>query len=148
MRWLFITNCQVNSALLFCTWGESGVYSCRVPQTASETMTDPQVIHTPARQFHETEVTVIDTVGAGDTFTAAVIHRLVSRLPSTATNDDHGIQWLGGGDNAMLAAALTGCNLAGRKVTQMGFESLAKAWMDLDAQIEATESFNQNVEKM
>ncbi|KAI8048673.1 Ribokinase-like protein [Syncephalis plumigaleata] len=145
-------------ALLFCTWGGSGVYSCRVPRMESGAMPDPQVIHTPARQWNGKEAAlasaaVIDPVGAGDTFTAAIIHRLVSRLPSlsstaaAADDDDHdGIQWRGGGENAMLSAALTGCNLAGRKVTQMGFEGLGRAWMNTDEQMEATEPFNQEIE--
>ncbi|KAI9598699.1 Ribokinase-like protein [Syncephalis fuscata] len=136
-------------ALLFCTWGEHGAYSCQVPLKNSGVQADLTVFHTPARQFDAESMTVVDPVGAGDTFTAGVIHRLVSRLPSArvtaASRQD--TDWLGGGESAVLAAALTGCNLAGRKVVQMGFNDLGKAWLDGDAPIEAAKLFNQAITK-
>jgi len=75
-----------------CTWGHDGAWA--VNQRIN-------IFHSPA--FPPTQV--IDTLGAGDTFNAGLIHYLVSNTP--------------------LDLALTGaCQLAGHKCGQQGFAQL------------------------
>lgn len=75
---------------VFCTWGECGAYGIGP---------EGQVLHRPARP----PAAVVETVGAGDTFNAGVIHRLA-----------------GGGslDNALAE----GCRVAGIKCGRVGFD--------------------------
>jgi len=78
-------------AILTCSWGEQGAWGWR----------QGELLHSPA--FPPPRI--IDTIGAGDTFNAGLIHRL-------CRHDD-------------LAEALAfACRLAGKKCGQTGFEQL------------------------
>lgn len=85
---------QAPQALLVCAWGEQGAYA----QAA-----DTPVYHSPAYAPAQ----IVDTVGAGDTFNAGVIHALISA--------------------ATLPEAIEyGCRLAGHKIGQQGIERLTQ----------------------
>ncbi len=75
---------------VICTWGEAGAYAVGP---------EGQVLYQPARP----PPAVVETVGAGDTFNAGVIHRLAAG----GTLDD---------------AVAQGCRLAGSKCGRIGFE--------------------------
>ncbi|MGD2055257.1 MAG: PfkB family carbohydrate kinase [Gammaproteobacteria bacterium] len=78
---------------LFCTWGERGAAA----------------LNRQGQEFHQTAMIpdrVIDTLGAGDTFNAAIIHGC-----------------LGGLETGVLLEQA--CRLAGRKCAQTGFTGLS-----------------------
>ena len=78
-------------AMLTCTWGEQGAYAWQ----------QGEILHSPAFP----PARIIDTIGAGDTFNAGLIHSLCRH-----------------GD---LARALQfGCRLAGKKIGLPGFDQL------------------------
>lgn len=82
-------------ALLFCTWGSSGAM-CYNNQTR-KLSTEP-ALPIPS---------VVDTVGAGDTFTAGVIYGLTQGMTT----------------EGCLKFA---CELAGRKCAQIGFDCVVE----------------------
>jgi ketohexokinase len=81
------------SSILFCTWGAQGA-------TCLQSATN-QILSAPALNINQ----VVDTVGAGDTFTAGVMYGL-----------SHGFD--------MMDVLTFACELAGRKVAQTGFDGL------------------------
>ena len=83
-------------AILICTWGDKG---------ASGVDQDGQVHHVQAAH----QDLVIDTLGAGDTFTATVIASLIK---------GHGL----------LRTLKLACYVAGTKVGQRGFKNLGNAY--------------------
>ncbi|KAE8356634.1 pfkB family kinase [Aspergillus coremiiformis] len=86
---------------LFCTWGQDGA-------AALETSTG-ELIHSPA--YTAADFKVVDTIGAGDTFIAGMLHALTCR-----------------GDAWKLSQKLEFANrVAGMKVTQEGFSGLDRA---------------------
>ncbi|KAI7869228.1 Ribokinase-like protein [Spinellus fusiger] len=85
--------CKPN-AILFCSWGDQGA-ACRDATGTLHIQTVPL------------PVTVVDTVGAGDTFIAAAIHGLSQ------------------GQSASSALTLA-CRTATWKVVQAGFDGLVK----------------------
>ncbi|KAB8233470.1 pfkB family kinase [Aspergillus alliaceus] len=86
---------------LFCTWGQDGA-------VALETRSG-DLIHRPA--YTTTGFKVVDTIGAGDTFIAGMLHALTSRS-----------------DTWDLSQKLGFANrVAGMKVTQEGFSGLERA---------------------
>lgn len=77
--------------LMSCTWGDQGAWAVH----------NQQLFHSPAVEPEQ----VRDTIGAGDTFNAGLIHSLL--------------------DQQSLSQALTqACTLAGQKCGQLGFENL------------------------
>lgn len=84
----------VPKARLICTWGEAGAWA--IDSNGAE-------LHCPSFQPAQ----VVDTLGAGDTFNAAMIDGSLHRLPLTAT----------------LKAA---CHLAGRKCGHQGLDFILK----------------------
>ena len=85
---------------LVCAWGEDGAYA---------TEANGEIIHAPAVPQSK----IIDSLGAGDTFNAGMIHNLLARQP--------------------LAQALqNSCRLAGLKCAQQGFDGLAKRYQQPD----------------
>lgn len=85
---------QLPNSHLICTWGDQGAWYCSAGGT---------IEHVPAHPVD----TVIDTLGAGDTFNAAVIHHLIS------------------GD--YLAEAVRQASvLAAKKCAQQGLDNLLK----------------------
>ncbi len=91
----FLSDQKLNSpdADLTCTWGEKGAVAL---------LADGTIIESSA--FPPTHI--VDTLGAGDTFNAGIIHARLSELDWQQT----------------LSFA---CQLAGKKCGQMGFENLA-----------------------
>jgi len=82
------------SAILVCSWAEQGAWACDRHGTR---------YHQPAFVPEQ----IVDTLGAGDTFNAGLIHALL--------------------EGRSIAAALeTACKLAGRKVGQTGFAHLSQ----------------------
>ncbi|KAK0752354.1 Ribokinase-like protein [Schizothecium vesticola] len=87
-----------SSALMFCTWGAHGA-------TALSRLSNESTTHQPS----ETDIVVVDTVGAGDTFTAGMLYGMIC----------HADDWNQG---ARLAFAV---ELATKKVQREGFGGLA-----------------------
>lgn len=78
--------------VMSCTWGDQGAWAIQ----------NQQLFHSPAIVPSQ----VRDTIGAGDTFNAGLIHSLLDQQP--------------------IAQALThACTLAGQKCGQLGFEGLS-----------------------
>jgi ketohexokinase len=92
-------NPLVTSSTLFCTWGSQGASCFR--------STTKEVLTTSALQID----TVVDTVGAGDTFTAGVIYGL-----------SNGFE--------LRDVLKFSCELAGRKVSQNGFDGLKQQMLE------------------
>ncbi|KAB8067538.1 pfkB family kinase [Aspergillus leporis] len=89
------------ASFLFCTWGQDGA-------VALKRSTD-ELIHSPA--YTAADSNVVDTIGAGDTFIAGMLHTLMCRS-----------------DAWDLSQKLGFANrLAGMKVTQEGFSGLGRA---------------------
>lgn len=85
---------QAGRAMLISSWGEEGAYARQQPGEG---------LHEPARMVAK----ICDSVGAGDTFNAGVIHSLLS--------------------GRSLSAALAYANeLAAKKLSQYGFDQLLK----------------------
>jgi ketohexokinase len=82
---------KIPDALLICTWGEQGAFA----------LEDNRLIHAAAPKVSS----VIDTIGAGDTFNAGFIH---ARLKH------HDVQ----------TALTKACALAAHKITREGFDGL------------------------
>ena len=89
---LFARVPQLDSAILVCSWGELGAFA-RSPEGA--------VIHQAAQRVSQ----ICDSVGAGDTFNAGVIHSLLS------------------GQRLQMALAYAN-ELAAKKLRQVGFDQL------------------------
>jgi len=92
---------QAPHARLICAWGSEGAFAL-----------DQQggVIHTPAF----TQSQVVDSLGAGDTFNASIIHNLLK--------------------GTSLAQALhDSCYLAGLKCSQQGFNNLVERYRQRDS---------------
>lgn len=88
---------QQVKAMLVCSWGEAGAYACDA-----------------GRRFHNpafVPASVVDTLGAGDTFNAGLILAMLEGRPL---------------DTALRNA----CELAGRKVGQTGFANLNRQGME------------------
>ncbi|EER26479.1 hypothetical protein D8B26_003139 [Coccidioides posadasii str. Silveira] len=88
------------SSILCCTWGEKGAV-CLDKRCM-------EYIHSPA--YMDAKVPIVDTVGAGDTFIAGMLYGLICH------ESDYSLQ-------RMMAFSN---RLAGRKITQEGFEGLGK----------------------
>jgi sugar/nucleoside kinase (ribokinase family) len=84
------------SGLWFCTWGKLGAFA--LDRASGRSVFQPAVQQTQ----------VLDSVGAGDTFLASIIH---ARLLGASAS----------------GALRCGCATAGRKVAQQGFNGLASA---------------------
>lgn len=80
------------NAQLVCTWGKEGAWYCS---------SSGEIQHQPAHTIPQT----IDTLGAGDTFIAGVIHALIEQQP-------------------LNLAVEAGSALAARKCQQTGFDNL------------------------
>lgn len=93
---LHIMRSQAPQADLYCAWGEAGAYALAHEQSAK--------LHAPSYP----PTSIIDTLGAGDTFNAAVIHGYLQQQSP----------------NAILHQA---CRLAGEKCGQLGLDNL-KLW--------------------
>ncbi|KAJ3180114.1 hypothetical protein HK101_009978 [Irineochytrium annulatum] len=87
-----------SGAILFVTWGENGAFGL-----INDLTRPPRTFHAPAPHIFS-----VDTIGAGDTFTAGCIYAMGAR-----------------GLDAE-AAANFGCKLATAKCAQVGFEGLAE----------------------
>ncbi|KAL2370919.1 hypothetical protein BDBG_06300 [Blastomyces gilchristii SLH14081] len=91
------------ASILCCTWGEHGA--------ACLDKSSMEYIHSPA--YIDTQHAVVDTIGAGDTFIAGMLFKLIRHRDS-------------GDDGFSLRQTMDFANrLAGRKVIQEGFEGLA-----------------------
>lgn len=86
---------QKVKAILICSWGAEGAWACDQ---------HGQRYHSPAR----IPIRVVDTLGAGDTFNAGLIHALLE-------------------GQSLSTALRQACELAGRKVGQNGFAGLKPA---------------------
>ncbi|QSS52698.1 kinase, pfkB family protein [Histoplasma capsulatum var. duboisii H88] len=94
------------ASILCCTWGERGA--------ACLHRGSMEYIHSPA--YIDTRRPVVDTIGAGDTFIAGMLHHFIRR-PESDGDDDF----------SLLRAMDFANHLAGRKVVQEGFEGLGAA---------------------
>lgn len=91
---------RVPQATLVCAWGEHGAYAVAP---------NGEILHAPAIS----QGLVIDSLGAGDTFNAGMIHHLLAKQP-------------------LVQALQNSCQLAALKCTQQGFKGLAKRYQQLD----------------
>ncbi|GFO01583.1 ketohexokinase [Plakobranchus ocellatus] len=105
----FCTHCAA-SALLVCAWGELGASACFGGDINSLT-----VLSCPALSG----ISVVDSLGAGDSFVAGLIYTLVQ---SGFTPDSH----LRGKDQAEVVekAVSFGCRVAGLKCTIFGYDGI------------------------
>ena len=85
---------------LVCAWGELGAYALQE---------NGEIIHAPAIAQDK----IIDSLGAGDTFNAGMIHNLLNKQP-------------------LSIALRNSCRLAGLKCAQQGFNGLAKRYQQPD----------------
>lgn len=83
---------EIPHAILICAWGELGAWALDHNNTLHHSRAYPPEY-------------IIDTLGAGDTFNAAMIHNLLNNTGLTSS----------------LSSA---CKLAGRKIAQQGFDQL------------------------
>ncbi|KAK2789744.1 hypothetical protein FQN52_005869 [Onygenales sp. PD_12] len=98
------------ATLLCCTWGEKGAALMDKQQGTSA--------NSPAYKLGQAQV--VDTIGAGDTFIAAILYALIYRGKPA-----------GGFDVDSLVGFAN--QIAGRKVEREGFEGLGRAvWGDMD----------------
>lgn len=88
---------QAPHARLICAWGDQGAYALE-PQGS--------IIHAPAHKQWQ----VVDSLGAGDTFNAGIIHNLLAGTP-------------------LLQALHNSCYLAALKCSQQGFANLAERYL-------------------
>ena len=86
---------------LICTWGEHGA--------AGISGKNGTEIFVPAIFVEK----IVDTCGAGDTFTASVIASLMKK-------------------NCLKKAMETGCKIAAEKIKQRGFKNLRRHWIKTD----------------
>ncbi|KAM0260722.1 hypothetical protein ACHAQJ_002638 [Trichoderma viride] len=86
------------ASLAFCTWGADGAAMCQSPK---------QVVHCPV-ESRAKSVSVVDSVGAGDTFVAGMLYSLVCR--NRAWDVSHGLRFA--------------VHLATTKVQREGFQGL------------------------
>jgi len=92
-RFLTYMRKKIPNADLICAWGEQGAFA--LPKNS-------QLLYAPATPIEN----IVDTLGAGDTFNAAIIHqRLTHEDWQTALN--------------------TACQLAGKKCSQYGLNNIA-----------------------
>jgi ketohexokinase len=110
--------------MLFCTWGADGAYSCQVPMGECISA----ITHTPAC-LPTSDAKVVDPVGAGDAFIAGVLYSL-----NTSPHSDH------------AKAALVGCQLAGQKIIQVGFDNLGRTWRESVASLKILDQYELFVE--
>ncbi|KKZ62549.1 hypothetical protein EMCG_02955 [[Emmonsia] crescens] len=96
------------ASILCCTWGEHGA--------ACLDRRNMKYIHCPA--YIDTQRPVVDTIGAGDTFIAGMLHNLTRQYEE---NDDDD------GDFSLRQTMDFANRLAGRKVVQEGFAGLGAA---------------------
>lgn len=85
---------RLPNKILICSWGNRGAWGYQ----------GSAVLHSPAFPPHK----IIDTLGAGDTFNAGIIHGLLEQ-------------------QELSDALQTACRLAGKKCGQHGFEQLVDA---------------------
>lgn len=96
---------------VYCTWGVHGSYGKIAGRSTTPT-------HQPA--FQITDRSVVDTVGAGDTFNAGILYALLNKSGSSQNEDE----WT-------LSEQLRFANqLAGYKVHQQGFHGLANQFLN------------------
>lgn len=93
LGWLFP---QAAPAMTVVAWGEDGAYGMEV---------SGKVCHAPA----QVPAQVVDTLGAGDTFNAGMIHAVATRFQ-------------------MDGALESGCRLAGEKCGAQGFDGLCRTF--------------------
>jgi hypothetical protein len=103
---------------LLCTWGNQGVAGFDCGNIDSKDVSSKNIdrdnMFKKGKFFHsvaEHPPKVVDTLGAGDTFTATVI-AVKSRYPSVS----------------LKVASDVGCFVAGRKVGQAGFKNLKSSF--------------------
>ncbi|KAH8130299.1 Ribokinase-like protein [Trichoderma asperelloides] len=90
---------QRKASLAFCTWGAGGAAMCQFPKQ--------EVVHCPV-ESRAKSVTVVDSVGAGDTFIAGMLYSLVCR--NKTWDVSHGLRFA--------------VHLATTKVQREGFQGL------------------------
>ncbi|KAL7974875.1 Ribokinase-like protein [Trichoderma sp. SZMC 28014] len=90
---------QQKASLAFCTWGADGAAMCQLPKQ--------QVVHCPVESRAKSD-TVVDSVGAGDTFIAGMLYSLVCR--NKTWHVSHGLSFA--------------VHLATTKVQREGFQGL------------------------
>ncbi|MCI0506390.1 MAG: PfkB family carbohydrate kinase [Gammaproteobacteria bacterium] len=82
---------RIPGALLVCTWGDTGAFA----------LENARLLHAPAPPVR----TIVDTIGAGDTFNAGFIHARLNH-------------------SDVQTALLKACSLAAQKITREGFNGL------------------------
>lgn len=105
---------------LICTWGSEGACGLRIACGDSESTSglEDTVIASPALKLESKPV--VDTTGAGDTFIAAMLYRLLASRQLAHSSEPDMIS-----SDSRLRECLDFANaLAGRKILQYGFADL------------------------
>ncbi|ESA42449.1 hypothetical protein GE21DRAFT_7304 [Neurospora crassa] len=136
-----LPNCK-KASLMLCTWGcqgagalfpsPAGTGGGNNEQTAE--VAEPDYLHCSTAEVFETQIiTVVDTIGAGDTFIAGIMYGLLMASPSatatataTATKDRSWIQSTSQKEKKKLLAFAV--RLATQKVQMEGFNGIVKGW--------------------
>lgn len=103
---------------MICTWGEQGAYAVRfAPLAGKNEVVFEEEARSPA---FEASAPVVDTVGAGDSFIAAMLFGFMKQ-PRTAADQREGAQV-----ESLQEILNFACMVAGLKVVQDGFRDLGQ----------------------
>ena len=101
-------------AITICAWGESGAAACYRDGESQCVITVPAL----------TNIAVVDSLGAGDSFTAGVIHTLVKRQFRPRLKVEHLSNWRERQKQVVEEALAFGCRVAGIKCTMFGYHGI------------------------
>ncbi|KAK3952499.1 hypothetical protein QBC32DRAFT_140843 [Pseudoneurospora amorphoporcata] len=129
-----LSNCK-KASLMLCTWGRQGAGALfpspagagggNNEQTAE--IAEPEYLHCSPSEVSETQtITVVDSIGAGDTFIAGILYGLLTTKPGTTTKDRSSVQCQSQERKKELLSFAV--KLATMKVQMEGFAGIVQRW--------------------